>query len=73
MIELMVAAALGSSPKRAFRNGAPQSPVKVMIGPTMPPCAIRISHVLLKEKTLRRLLKIPLSVALSCFCNSGGA
>ena len=67
MTELMVAAAFGSNPKRALRKGAPQRPVKVMIGPTMPPWAIRISQVFRNTKTPRIPSQMLASVAFSCW------
>src|SRR5665213_3963307 len=65
MTEQTVAAAFGSRPNRAFRTGAPQRPVKVMIGPERPPCSTRISHEFLKEKTLFSAFRTPAAVALS--------
>jgi hypothetical protein len=48
--EHTAAAVVEGIAKRAFRNGGPQSPVKVIMGPASPPWAKKISHVLRKAK-----------------------
>src|ERR1035437_311080 len=48
--EHTAAAVVEGIAKRALRNGGPQSPVKVMMGPASPPCAKKINHVLRKAK-----------------------
>src|SRR5579871_2959249 len=52
MREHTAAAAVAVNPKRALRNGVPHNPVNAKIGPTMPPCAKKISQVLRYPKTL---------------------
>src|SRR5580658_1619261 len=67
------AALVGCNPKRTLRNGAPHSPVNASIGPTIPPWARKISHVLRYPKILLKPVNRAKTLGFSRRCSAEGA